>query len=56
MPTSDPISDFLARIRNAILARHAAVKVPVSNSIRSIASILKEEGYVTEVTEEEGEV
>lgn len=56
MPTSDPIADFLARIRNAILARHTAVKVPASNSIRSIAHILKDEGYVSDVSEEQDSV
>jgi small subunit ribosomal protein S8 len=50
--TTDPIADFLTRVRNALLARHAEVKVPASNMIRSIAHILRDEGYVDEVAEE----
>ncbi|MSP91048.1 MAG: 30S ribosomal protein S8 [Myxococcales bacterium] len=51
MPTTDPIADFLTRVRNALMARHAQVKVPASNIIKSIANILHEEGYVDDVTE-----
>lgn len=51
MSTTDPIADFLARVRNALMARHTEVSVPTSNTIRSIAHILKDEGYVTEVNE-----
>lgn len=50
MPTSDPISDFLTRVRNAILARHSNVRVPTSNAIRAIADILQQEGYVADLT------
>ena len=52
MPMTDPIADFLTRIRNATMARHAEVRVPASNVIRSIAGILRDEGYVSEITEE----
>ncbi|MSQ82146.1 MAG: 30S ribosomal protein S8 [Myxococcales bacterium] len=55
MPTSDPISDFLTRVRNAILARHGSVSVPTSNTVKAIAGILHEEGYVTELVEDIGE-
>lgn len=55
MPVSDPIADFLSRVRNAILARHANVAVPTSNTIKAIAGILHEEGYVTELAEQAGE-
>ncbi len=52
MATTDPIADFLTRVRNAIMARHADVRVPASNMIRNLARILQEEGYVTSVAEE----
>ena len=44
---SDPISDLLTRVRNAIGARHAKVDVPASRLKIEIARILKEEGYIT---------
>lgn len=43
---SDPISDMLTRVRNAIQARHAKVDVPASRLKMEIARILKEEGYI----------
>lgn len=43
---TDPISDFLARIRNAILARHAEVISPSSKLKVRIANLLKDEGYI----------
>ena len=51
--TSDPISDMLARIRNAALARHEQMHMPASKLKRSIAEILKAEGYVADVREDE---
>jgi small subunit ribosomal protein S8 len=50
--TSDPISDMLARIRNAALARHELMNMPASKLKRSIAEILKAEGYVADVRED----
>lgn len=44
---TDPISDMLTRIRNAIAARHPKVDVPASSLKMQLARILKEEGYVT---------
>jgi small subunit ribosomal protein S8 len=44
--TTDPIADFLTRIRNGILARHAEVVVPSSKLKIRIAEVLKAEGYV----------
>jgi small subunit ribosomal protein S8 len=44
---TDPISDMLTRIRNAIGARHTKVDVPASRLKIEIARILKEEGYIT---------
>ncbi len=46
MSLTDPVADFLARIRNAIKARHQKVDVPASKLKLEIARILKEEGYV----------
>ena len=44
---SDPISDLLTRVRNAIGARQTKVDVPASRLKIEIARILKEEGYIT---------
>ena len=46
MNMTDPISDMLTRIRNAIMARHTRVMIPTSNMKIAIAQILKEEGYI----------
>ena len=46
MPTVDPISDMLTRIRNAIMARHESVDIPYSNIKLNISKLLKEEGYI----------
>ena len=46
MSVSDPISDMLNRVRNAIMAKHDNVLVPVSRIKLSIARILKEEGFI----------
>ena len=50
---TDPIADMLARIRNAALARHDVTRLPASKMKRSIADLLKREGYVADVNEEE---
>ncbi len=46
MALTDPVADFLARIRNAIHARHPKVDIPASKLKLEIARILKEEGYI----------
>jgi small subunit ribosomal protein S8 len=43
---TDPIADFLTRIRNAVAAKHARLDIPVSKLKLEIARILKEEGYI----------
>ena len=48
MTISDPIADMLTRIRNAIMARHDFVLVPVSRMKLSIARILREEGFISD--------
>ncbi len=56
MSFTDPVADFLTRIRNGIRARHQKVDVPASKLKLEIARILKEEGYIAnfKATEEEG--
>jgi small subunit ribosomal protein S8 len=44
---TDPIADFLTRIRNAAAAKHQRVDVPVSKLKTEIARILKDEGYIS---------
>jgi small subunit ribosomal protein S8 len=44
--TTDPIADFLTRIRNAIQAAHETVEIPASKLKTECARILKEEGYI----------
>ena len=46
---SDPISDMLTRIRNAGRALLPAIELPHSRIKESVANILKQQGYVTEV-------
>ena len=46
MPVTDPISDMLTRIRNAITVRHEFVLVPTSSIKTAIAEILKNEGFI----------
>ena len=46
MHITDPIADMLTRIRNANNAKHDTVDVPASNMKKSIAQILREEGYI----------
>ena len=48
MTISDPIADMLTRIRNAIMARHDSVLIPTSRMKLSIASIIKEEGFIND--------
>ena len=43
---TDPISDFLTRIRNAIMARHKVVEIPASNLKKEMTKILLEKGYI----------
>ena len=43
---TDPISDYLTRIRNAILAKHKIVEIPASNLKKDITRILFDKGYI----------
>ncbi len=56
MSMTDPIADMISRIRNALLAHHAKVKIPASKMKESIARILWQEGFVNGVEIEENGV
>ncbi|WP_346883340.1 30S ribosomal protein S8 [uncultured Algibacter sp.] len=43
---SDPIADYLTRIRNAVRANHRVVEIPASNLKKNITKILFEQGYI----------
>ena len=53
---TDPISDYLNRIRNALQAEHEEVEIPASRLKREMTRILKEQGYITDSTVEPGRV
>ena len=46
MSMTDPVADFLTRIRNAIQAQHDVVEVPASKLKREMTRILAEQGYI----------
>ena len=46
MTMTDPIADFLTRLRNAIQAKHRVVEVPASNLKKDITKILFDQGYI----------
>ncbi len=52
MTVTDPIADFLTRIRNAHMAKQDVVRIPHSKMKAEIARILLQEGYVQEVSEQ----
>jgi len=54
MVMTDPIADYLTRIRNANMAKHNSVEIPASNIKKSISEILKREGFIRdyEVTDD----
>lgn len=43
---TDPISDYLTRLRNAIIANHRIVEIPASNIKKQITKVLHEKGYI----------
>jgi small subunit ribosomal protein S8 len=47
MSMTDPIADFLTRVRNGITAQHDVVPIPSSKLKREMARILQEQGYIT---------
>ncbi len=52
---TDPIADMLTRIRNANIAKHAEVQIPVSNLKLELAKLLKSEGYIQDYNVVDGE-
>ena len=44
--STDPIADYLTKIRNAIMAKHKVVEVPASNIKKEITKILYDKGYI----------
>jgi len=43
---TDPIADFLTRIRNAVMAKHRVVEIPASNLKKEMTKILFDKGYI----------
>jgi small subunit ribosomal protein S8 len=48
MTVTDPVSDYLTRVRNALAAHHSEVEIPASRLKREMSRILKEQGYITD--------
>jgi small subunit ribosomal protein S8 len=48
MTLSDPVSDYLTRIRNGLRAQHREVEVPASRLKKEMSRILKEQGYIVD--------
>lgn len=51
---TDPISDYLTRVRNAVAAKHRVVDIPASNVKKEITKILHSKGYILNYKFEEG--
>jgi small subunit ribosomal protein S8 len=45
---TDPIADFLTRVRNAVQARHKFVEIPASRMKANLAEILKSQGFISD--------
>jgi small subunit ribosomal protein S8 len=43
---TDPIADYLTRVRNAVAANHKVVEIPASNLKKEITKILFDQGYI----------
>lgn len=56
MSMSDPLADMLTRIRNAVMVKFDSVEMPTSTVKVNIASVLKEEGYISGYEVAEGGV
>ena len=52
MANHDPISDMLTRIRNSSEKRHQTTRIPASRMSRNIAKVLRQEGFISEISEE----
>ncbi len=49
---TDPVSDYLTRVRNGLAAQHESVEIPASRLKREVSRILAEQGYITGFTVE----
>jgi small subunit ribosomal protein S8 len=56
MSYTDPIADFLTRIRNGLIADHDEIEMPASTFKAEIARILREQGYIEDFAVEPGRV
>jgi small subunit ribosomal protein S8 len=56
MSMTDPIADFLTRIRNGLQADHETVDIPASRLKLEVARVLREQGYIEDYAEEPGRV
>jgi small subunit ribosomal protein S8 len=56
MSMTDPIADFLTRIRNGLQADHETVDIPASRLKQEVARVLREQGYIEDYAEEPGRV
>ena len=56
MTMTDPVADFLTRLRNASKPQHNSISVPYSKLKGTIADILKAEGYISDYKVEDGSV
>ena len=52
---TDPIADFITRVRNAVRANHRIVQIPASNMKKEMTKILKEKGYILDYKFEQDE-
>ena len=51
---SDPIADYLTRVRNGIMAKHRVVDIPASNLKKEMTKLLKDKGYILNYKFEDG--
>ena len=56
MSMTDPIADFLTRIRNGLSADHETVDIPASKFKIEVARIMREQGYISDYSTEPGRV
>jgi small subunit ribosomal protein S8 len=56
MAVTDPVADFLTRIRNGLRADHETVDIPASKLKNELARILREQGYIEDFSTEPGRV
>ena len=54
MSMTDPVADMLTRVRNAIRVRSSSVDVNASRFVKSVAEVLRREGYVEDIRPAEG--